>query len=131
VNAPAYDVALLLQTLGAGTFASATGWSVNVGVEPETPDTAVTVYDTPGDQPDTDELNVFWPRFQVRVRGPSYPAAYAKQEQIRDMLIYTQPLTMQTSRGRVTLTSDIMALGRDDSNRHILTANYRMMRSAL
>lgn len=131
MNSPAHDVALFLAANGVGVFGGATGWSVNVGVEPETPGTAVTVYDTPGDEPDTDDLNIFRPRFQVRVRDVSYPEAYAKQEQVRDLLILSQPLVFATSRCRVIMSSDIMALGRDDNNRHILTANYRMMRSAL
>lgn len=129
MNSPAHDIALYLDDMGVGVFGSASGWAIAVGAEPATPDDAITIYDTGGEDPDTDELDVDRTAIQVRVRSASYTGAYAKQDEIKDILILTQPIAADTSLLRVMMTSDIMSLGRDDNNRHVLTSNYRTRRA--
>lgn len=130
---PAHLIALYLAASGVGTFGGEAGWSINVSREPVKPFTAITLYDTGGDGPDTDELDWLRPTFQVRVRGTDYPDAYAKQEEIRDLLALPQPITV-THLGKeyefigVVMQSDILAIGRDDNDRHLLTANYRAIK---
>jgi hypothetical protein len=127
---PAHLIALYLAAQGAGVFAADTGWSINAGGEPPSPDTAITIYDTGGASPDTDEQDLLRPAFQVRVRAASYPAAYAKQEAIRDLLILPQgDLVQGTARFiGVFATSDILAIGRDETDRYLLTANYQAIK---
>jgi len=92
MNSPAHDIALYLQSLSFGTLAASSGWAIAVAREPVAPDTTITVYDTGGQGPDTDELDEFLPDIQVRVRAPDYIAAYAKSEGIRAALTLTQPI---------------------------------------
>lgn len=130
MNSPAHDVALLLVAGGVGTLPWTTGWAVSLALEPASPDNAVTVYDTGGQDPDTDELDLKRPTFQIRVRSKSYLDAYAKQVEIRNLLIFQQPIVAADSVFvGISMTSDILAIGRDESSRHILTANYQAIRT--
>jgi hypothetical protein len=130
---PAHLIALFLATRGVGTFAGNVGWSINVAGEPASPPNTVTIYDTGGEGPDTDELDWLRPTLQIRVRAESYAEGYAKQEKIRDLLVLDQPIAI-THKGKqyefigVAMQSDILAIGRDESDRHLLTANYRAIK---
>lgn len=107
-----------------------TSWPVHVAVEPDDPAGVVTFYDTTGTEPDTDELDIERPSIQVRVRGADYGDAYEKARAVRDLLIL-EPVEAETSRFfLIVLRGDIMAIGRDDKNNHILTANYSCQRTA-
>ncbi|MCW5678455.1 MAG: hypothetical protein KIT65_10975 [Xanthobacteraceae bacterium] len=128
---PAHLLALYLAQNGVGTFGGSAKWSISVSREPVDPPEAVTIYDTGGDGPDTDELDLLGPTIQVRVRGPNYAEAYAKQEEIRDLLILDQPVIVTPEGATVpaefigiVMQSDILAIGRDENDRHLLTANY-------
>jgi hypothetical protein len=129
-NSPAHDLALYLDASGVGTFAGTSSWAIAAGREPIAPDDAVTLYDTPGPGPTDDDQDLFEVTIQVRVRSNSYPAAYAKQVAIRDLLILPNFITADTSRFRgVFMTADIAGLGRDDNDRHLLVANYTALRT--
>lgn len=126
MSSPAHDIALHLAANGIGIF----GADLFVGEEPTSPDACVTVYDYAGDGQDTDELDD-QPRFQVRVRNPSYADAYAQQESIKALI--TQPLTGIESATSlyplIALAIDIASIGRDGNRRHILVASYRARRT--
>jgi hypothetical protein len=129
VSSTAFEVAKFLAASGVGTFAGASGWSLNVAREPINPATAITVYDTGGESPDTDEQDLLIHTFQIRVRAPSYPNAYAKHEEMRALLILPDSIVMEGTRYvGVWMTSDILAIGRDEGERHLLTANYRAIK---
>ncbi len=126
MRSPAYSVARYLESNGFGVFGSPAGWSINVASEPDTPDTAITVYDTGGETPDTDQLDRH-PTFQVRVRGPNYDDAYAKIDDIAYFLANARPGVLDGTRyAAFVITSDIASLGKDDNNRHQLTVNFRV-----
>lgn len=130
MSTPAHDIGLYLATpeFAIGTFAGAAAWSINVGQEPASPPEAVTVYDTGGGAPIPD-IELREPTIQVRVRGPNYLAAQAKAEAIFAQL--TQPTTREIEGSRyigIWATSDILALGRDDNDRYLFTANFRCER---
>jgi hypothetical protein len=82
MKSPADDLAGFLESKGIGSRRATAGWNISVGTEPAAPTTAVTLYDTGGGAPDTGELDVFNPTVQVRVRGNSYPEAYAKARDV-------------------------------------------------
>lgn len=125
----AYEVAQYLQANGLGEVGGSGAWSINVSREPVAPEDAITVYDTPGLEPDTDELDLIKPGFQVRVRCVSYLEGFAKQEAIRDLLILPSPLVMGGSRYvSIVLSIDINSIGRDEEDRHLLVASYRTVK---
>lgn len=130
MKSPAHDLALFLATAGVGAFGGAAAWCVGVAAEPEAPAEAITLYDTGGGEPDTDQLDAM-PSFQVRVRGPVYATAYSKQEAIRDLLLLPEPITTSESRYLIQMSGEIASIGRDDSNNFLLVANYRARRTAI
>jgi hypothetical protein len=129
-QATSVDIRDILSTAGVGTVASTSGWSLQVSREPAVPDSVVTIYDTGGF-----ESNAKWlldnPTVQVRVRGNvnAYPAAYAKAQEVKDILLGIQPQTRNgTDYIGIWQTSDILFLQYDESNRPILVSNWRIVR---
>jgi len=124
-NSAAHDIALYLAASGVGTYLGASGWAINHDGEGISPDNFVTVYNTGGQHPETDELDLDRPTIQVRVRAVDLAEGYAKLRDIRDLLIFPQPIECDTSTFRlITITSDMGKIGNDAGNRHILTANF-------
>jgi hypothetical protein len=117
-------IAQFLAAQGVGTFAGTNEWSINIAVEPATPVGAITIYDTGGGEPDTDNLSLLHKTIQIRTRNNVYAKAYSKQEQIRDLLILNSPVAGLTD---VQMSSDILSIGRDTNDNHILTSNYRIL----
>lgn len=123
----AQDIADRLEEMGSGTIAATTGWAISVGREPLKPASAITVYDTGGGEPDTDEQDLLTPTFQIRVRAKSYQEAFDKQRSIRDHLIR---MAFSTAGGRylsIKSISSILSLGQDEKNLHVLSANYEAL----
>lgn len=129
MTTPAHDVAKYLASLGIGTWAGANTWAIYAFQEPTEPENVITVYDTGGAGPDTDEMDWQRPTFQVRVRCKVYRDGYAKHLAIRNALLLTSPITMLTSVFiGINMTSDIVSLGKLDNNLFALTANYTAIR---
>jgi hypothetical protein len=125
MNSPAKDIADRLQALTIGTL----GTNIFLSEEPVDPNECVTIYDTGGSGDVYQDIRLYQPTIQIRTRSMTYPAGYAKQEQVRDALILPVTFTINNTRYiGVWLQSDIMSLGRDANNRYILTANYRIER---
>lgn len=123
----AHHIALYLASQSVGIFGGNSGWSINVSREPTSPNDAITVYDTGGAGPDTDELDIGQNTFQVRVRSASYTSAYSKQKQIQALLLSTSGIVSSGVRYLVNVETDVLHIGRDDNDRQILTANYRAL----
>lgn len=128
MKSPAHDLAIYLTGHGVGTFGALPG-TISVGVEPADPIEVVTLYDTGGEPPDTVELDLLRPTFQVRTRTLTYAAGWIKQEQIRDLLILPgRIVTADSAFVEIDMVSDIAAIGRDENSRFLMTANYRAIR---
>lgn len=131
MESTAKEIMQYLADNGVGAIAATSGWSLGVSREIERPDTAITLYDTGGGEPNPD-IELYESTFQVRVRGRDYLAAYDKQQEIRDLLIL--PTVRQLGENGLTryigiwMQSDILNIGRDDNDRILLTANYRVQR---
>jgi hypothetical protein len=125
MKSPAHDLAIYLAAHGVGTFPG----TISVHAEPAAPDNVVTLYDTGGLEPDTDQLDLMRPTFQVRVRNMDPAAGYVKQEQIRDLLMLPgRVVTADSTFVMITPSSDIASLGRDDNDRFLTTLNYSAIR---
>lgn len=132
MNSPAHDIALFLTGHGVGTLAGKTGWGIYYHVQPALPHSVVTIFDSPGFEPDTDQMDVFRPSFEIRTRAVSADACYNKQEEIRDLLLYDLPIIAATSRFTlVNLVSDVSVLGRDENERIEMATNYTARRVKL
>lgn len=122
MNSPALDIANFLEL-------EAVEVPCYVNEEPASPNDCVTIYDTGGSDPLVID-DVYSPTVQVRVRNLDSQAAYAKQYEIRDLLVAAKH-TIINSNDYISmfLQGDIISIGRDENNRYILTSNYRLMRS--
>lgn len=121
----ALDVAVYLQAQGIGVIASSSDWSIAVSREPATPANCITIYDTPGSEPDTDDLDI-QSSFQIRVRCTDYETGMAKAVAARDALILpSRPMMNGNTYDYVFNTISINSLGRDDTDRFLLVATYR------
>jgi Bacteriophage minor capsid protein len=125
MKSPAHDLVVYLAAQSIGTWPG----SLSVNVEPTEPANVVTVYDTGGEGPDTNELDLMRPTFQVRVRSVDPEAGYLLQERIRDLLMLPgRIVTADSAFVVITPTSDIASLGRDDNDRYLTTLNYNAIR---
>lgn len=124
----AHDIAVYLGTAGVGEFNGSGDWAIFAHVEPATPNKVITVYDTGGEGPDTDELDLLRLTFQVRIRSESYAEAHSRHESTRDVLLVGRIETSDSVYVGIDMTSDIAPIGMDDNKRHILVANYRAIR---
>lgn len=125
MKSPAHDLAIYLSMNGVGTFPG----TISMHVEPSTPDNVVTLYDTGGQEPDTDQLDLMRPTFQVRVRNLDPALGYAMQERIRDLLMLPgRIVTADSAFVMITPSSDIASLGRDETGRFLTTLNYSAIR---
>ena len=119
MTSPAYTIARYLETEGFGEWAN----DINVSLEPNEPVECITLYDTGGQDPDSDEQDVFNKTIQIRVRTLNYLQTYTKLEQIRDLLINQ---TIVGING-IWMQGDILYIGRDDNDRHLFTTNFRLL----
>jgi len=131
MTSPAYNLAQHLETKGVGTFGGSSSWAISVSREPVEPDDAVTLYDTGGAAPVLFNEKTRDETIQVRVRSKDYLSAYNKHDEIFGFLnaIINETIGGDDFIG-VWLQSDILNVGRDDNDRQILTANYRLERGS-
>lgn len=122
----AVRITALLEAQGFGTIAgtSASGWSLNTGEEPEKPSNTITVYDTGGPGPETDEMDFERRTVQIRIRAARRAQAVEQGEAVRAYLL-TKPA--KTSGDRVfvafQVNQDLAEIGKDELNRPIFTLN--------
>lgn len=132
MNSPAHDVIAFLSDAGVGQFPHVDAdWSLSFNGEPPTPDRAITVYDAGGAEPDMNEVEMFRPHLQVRVRAHDAAECFAKHEEIR-LLLCSSSLVLST--GFVVLIwpiNDMLHLGKDEQSRHITVMSYRTRRVGL
>lgn len=132
MNSAAEDIARFLESSSVGEFGGTNDWAIYAGSEPQTPTNCITIYEYAGEEPDTDELDVFRPGIQVRVRGLDYATAYAKHEVIRDLMILPRTgFDAVSSHFLVMLTMNPALLERDNNDRYVLVASYRTRRTNL
>lgn len=126
----ALAVAKLIELQGFGTFGSRdTGsFSINVGEEPDKPDDTITIYDTGGDGPDTDEMDIDQATIQIRVRSHIRYNAALKIKSIRNYLMSKITKTYESRRFfAFIVTTDVAEIGRDDNKRCVFTLNMRTL----
>jgi hypothetical protein len=123
-DSPATKIATFLEAQGFGTIGSNTNTTINVSREPIKPIQAITVYDTGGSSPDTFEEDVFNRTIKIRYRDTNYTDSYTVQENIRNALLSSPNIS--TING-IWMDGDILNIGRDDNDRILFTANYRLL----
>lgn len=118
-----------LVTASLGAFEATSGWSIFIGRETTSPDTAITITRTGGQAPNPKWLLDF-PTFQVRVRGGkhNYSAAYDKAEAIKDLLLGITSQDVDGDRWvAINMLTDITFIGYDENDRPIFSLNFQMI----
>lgn len=133
MKSPAHALALYLAEFPLiGAFAASTGWSIAVGTEPASPDSTITLYDAPAGEAYFADADLSQPMVQVRTRARSHVEAYEKQHAIKSILSSVMNLQIDDAYYiGVWLKSEILGIGRDDNDRHLFTANYRVERQSI
>ncbi len=129
---PAHELALHLDDQNVGTFAGTASWSISVAREAVRPDDTITIYDTGGFDVVEEGIGLRAPTIQVRVRGRNYAAMYDKHMEIYDLLVVPLERTIGDHHYvGIWSQGDVADIGRDDNDRFLLTANYRINRQPL
>ena len=130
MNAPSIDIKDLLEAGGHGTFGASSGWAISVGVEPDEPDTSITIYDSPG-EPANPKFLLDHPRFEVRVRAEpnDYLAGYSKAQDVKDALLGLPPQVLGgTQYDGIWSVVDVFYLGPDKKHRPVFVSSWRVTR---
>lgn len=129
MNAVSHAIATKLNTEGVGVLGATSGWRIQANREPTEPDDVLTVYDTGGSAPALFDEELRAPSIQIRTRSHDYDAAYGKQQEAFAVLNAIVNETIEGFRYLgVWMTSDIIAIGRDENDRFLLTSNYQVER---
>jgi len=127
MNSPSEDVKDILEDGLSLVF----GTDLFRTFEPEKPDLCVTIYDTGGYDPQSNYVYEY-PTITIRCRGNKfgYDEAYAILKDIQGALHDRHGETWNgTKYVGIWAVGDINPLGYDDSNRPLLSLNFRMHRT--
>jgi hypothetical protein len=128
------ELGAYLQTQGLGTLAS----TLFLGVEPETPDTCVTLLDSPARGmavramgPSLGLPSLERPRGQLRARGLDYVAARTLAASGLALLDWLGPVTLSGTRYLhvVALQRPAVLFDRDQNDRYIFGFNFEMAKA--
>ena len=129
-NPPSVDIKDILVTASIGTFGAASGWSIGIGDEADSPDTRITILDRPGRDPSPKYL-MDEPGIQIRVRtgAGDYVAGYAKALAIKDKILGLPSATHSTTLYvTVNMLGDIGYVGTDEKRRPVFSLNFLIRR---
>lgn len=127
---PSTDIAEYLESLSSPALVF--GTDLFTTREPESPNQVVTIYDTPGEDPQAG-FRYDKPNIQIRIRSDREDSqgAYAIAEQIKLALHGIGNLVIDVTRYvGIWAMGDIQSLGYDNSgNRIVYTINFRIHRT--
>lgn len=126
---PIEHIADLLVASAVGARNSQLPWGIFVGKRPVSPDSAITLYNSGGKNPNPKWL-VDFPSVQALIRGAANAGAatYDKAREVRDVLLGCDSVTINGERlVSVTLIGDIATMGFDDNNRQMLAVNFSLI----
>lgn len=130
---PSEDIGILLEAQGVGTINAVSGWGIFYSIEPTSPETTITIFDTVG-RASNPKFLLDHPSIQIRVRGPKqdYRLGYEKAQQIKDELlgIPSQVINGMEYIG-IWMRSDIHHLDYDDEKRPRFVATYAITREPI
>lgn len=105
------------------------GWTIEVGVQPDKPDKVVTISDTGGLEPNPKWL-LDYPTLQIMVRGVTsgYLDTFVEAKAIKDLLLGITSTDISGDRWiSVTQNGDLAFIGRDEDMRPIFAVNFALI----
>lgn len=129
MNSPARDALDYAVAQGLLTLGATSGWGGYAHIEPATPDTVATFYDTGSFGTADYDVNIYRPTINIRVRANDYNDAYDKAYALMNEFISVNEFTVNSQRYfRADVISEPSFIGRDDNDRNIVTINLNLMR---
>ena len=129
MTSPAVDIANKIRSDGFGGIVNKAGWAISATREPAKPLNVITLYDTGGSPPDTDEQDILLQSVQARVRAKEYPEGYAAIRSIVTGLTLSRSFSAEAGRYlSIKCISGPMNIGRAEaSDAFLLTANFEVL----
>lgn len=112
------------------THVGTSGWSVEIGIAPDSPDKVIQIVDTGGwDDPNPKYLRDF-PTCQIMVRGETnkYLDAFRESKAVKDILLGVPSQTINLDRlVSVLMRGDSAFIGLDELDRPLFTSNFALI----
>jgi len=109
--------------------AAGSGWQIEIGVMPDTPDKVIAISDTPGSDPNPKWL-IDFPSLQVMVRGnvSGYLDTFVEAKAVKDLLLGVTSQDISGDRWvSITGNGDLGFIGRDEKQRPLFTVNFALI----
>ncbi len=107
----------------------ASGWTIESGVMPDSPDRVIMISDTVGIEPNPKWLLDF-PRAQVLVRGNAngYLDTFREAKAVKDILLGVDSQDINGDRlVSITISGDLAFIGRDEDMRPMFSINFDLI----
>ncbi len=110
------------------THVGVSGWQLEIGAMPTTPDKIIMISDTGGQEPNPKYL-IDYPTCQVMVRGivSGYLATFREAKAVKDLLLGVDAHVNKLDRiDGIIQNGDLGFVGRDESNRPLFSINFAL-----
>ena len=124
MSSAAHAIANYIESSSIATSRTTTGWALAISSEPTEPPNCVTVYDTGGEEWDTDQLDITTHSVQVRVRAVNYSDACTKCNEISSALRRASFTYGGLSYLSIRQQGGLNHIGFNDQNRTLITMNF-------
>ena len=111
------------------THAATSGYTIEIGAMPETPDKVIYIADTGGQAPNPKWLLDF-PALQIVVRGAvgTYLATFVEAKAVKDILLGDPSQDLNGDRWvSITMNGDLGFIGRDEDDRPMFSMNFGLI----
>lgn len=113
------------------THVATSGWQIEIGISPATPDRVIQIVDTQGiGLPPNPKWLLDFPTCQVMVRGTvsGYVAAWTEARAVKDLLLGVDSQDVLGDRlVAVNMNGDLGFIGRDDKERPLFAMNFALI----
>jgi len=111
------------------THVGVSGWQIEIGAMPDSPDKVIYLCDTGGREPNPKWLLDF-PSLQAVIRGPvgSYLDTFREAKAVKDILLGAPSQDLLSDRWvSVTMIGDLGFIGRDENERPLFSMNFALI----
>jgi len=111
------------------THVVTSGWTIEIGALPDSPNKLITINDTGGTIPNPKWL-LDYPSVQIMVRGEinGYLATFREAKAVKDLLLGVTSQNLNGDRWvSVLMNGDMAFIGRDESERPLFSMNFSLI----
>ena len=111
------------------THVGTSGWTIEIGAMPDTPNNLISINDTGGSVPNPKWL-LDYPSLQIMVRGEinGYLNTFREAKAVKDLLLGVTSQDLNGDRWvSVLMSGDMAFIGRDESERPLWSMNFSLI----